>query len=112
MAGQPFGQPDLIVPGKTVPGILGEFNVVRRIAIQKIVPVQGQFFKVAAGKLPFAKDFPVMAKVPGVVYPLVFPKGDVEQALFVKAAEAVIPGPVEVVEKLGGFPGVLSSPLQ
>lgn len=109
MARKPFGKTNLIIPPEALLGIASELNIVGWIGVHEVVDRQGHSLEVTVGKVPIPQQRHVIQKVGRVRDPLVPPEGDVELALPIEAAEAVIAGTVQVVEEFRGLSGVMCS---
>src|SRR5689334_8003125 len=109
MLRKPMRQAFLILPREALPGVLRELYVVWRIGIDKVVRLELDGLEIAASKIPVGQEglvFREIVLVPDIGIAAV---GNVEFALAVEPAKAVIASAIQIVEKRGRFPAALFS---
>ena len=98
---QPLGEAHLIVPPEAILSVLGELDIVGRVGVDEVVRLERDPVEIETRELPVSKDGAVGREVGRVVDLGVLAEGNVELALPVEAAEAVIASAVEIVEEFG-----------
>ncbi len=101
--GQPCGQPLLISPGETALRVLGELDIIRRVGVDEVVGPERERAKVASVQRPAGKQTPIGQEISAVANGCVAAIRRVERALTVEAAQPVVAGAIEVVEKFRCF---------
>src|SRR5205085_1562391 len=99
MPRQPLRRPDLFRPAEATLRVLAELDIVRRIGIHEVVAAQRKRLEVAVREFETREDLAVGGEVATVVDLLVLPERDVEFAVAVEAAQAVVAGAIEIVEQ-------------
>ncbi len=99
MRGEPVDEPDLVVPGEPLLGVLRELHVVGRVGVDEVPLLERNLLEVHADEVPAREGSPVAREVARVRDPGVPAEGNVETSPPVEPAQAVVSRPVEVIEE-------------
>src|SRR5579863_5930851 len=103
MTCQPFRRPYLLVPAISLARVLGELDVVRRVRINEIVGLDCNFGKIRIAETPSTENLAIGGEVAHIPDTGVAPERHVETPAAIEAAEPVISGSIQVIEKRRGL---------
>src|SRR5262249_16830805 len=103
VARQPSGGPLLIAPGEAVFRVLRKLHVVRWIGVDEVSGAERKCLDVSARECPARQGVAIWREVARVADSRVPSERHIEKTAAVESAQAVESGPIEIVEKRGGF---------
>src|SRR5690606_11922550 len=103
VTGQPFSQSHLVIPAEPLFGVLPERHIIGRVGIDETGRLKLKLPKIPAIETPLVEEGAVPFQVQLVVDVLILAEGNIELALPVEAAQAVVTRADEVKEQLSRF---------
>src|SRR5690606_19797178 len=106
VTGQPFSQANLVIPAEPLFGVLPELHIIGRVGIDETGRLELKLLEVSTIEAPLVEEGAVPVQVHLVVDVLILAEGNIELALSVETAQAVVARAVEIKEQLSRFSGI------